>query len=320
MKKNKKILIAFLAFLILDLSSSQNEYYDYFRSPTFSDYGTVGLLNMPSARTLDEGSLAFHWSRTQPYLRGSIVATPFSWFEALYKYTDINDKLYSPIRSFSGGQSLKDKAFDAKFILLFENEYVPQLAVGFRDLGGTNRFASEYLVASKAVKNFDFTIGMGWGKLAGRNNLSNPLTNLNNRFDVRGNSGERGTGGKLSTDAWFSGEKASIFGGFEYFPKFYPRLRLKLEYDSTDFDTEGERQSSKSHRLISVSHINSQELLIFMQAMLEEIHYKWGLLLRVLLEIEIHIRSKKIPLYYLTKKHQLQQRLLLQETRDQCIC
>ena len=241
MKKNKKILIAFLAFLILDLSSSQNEYYDYFRSPTFSDYGTVGLLNMPSARTLDEGSLAFHWSRTQPYLRGSIVATPFSWFEALYKYTDINDKLYSPIRSFSGGQSLKDKAFDAKFILLFENEYLPQLAVGFRDLGGTNRFASEYLVASKAVKNFDFTIGMGWGKLAGRNNLSNPLTNLNNRFDVRGNSGERGTGGKLSTDAWFSGEKASIFGGFEYFPKFYPRLRLKLEYDSTDFDTEGER-------------------------------------------------------------------------------
>ncbi len=224
-----------------NLAAERNPFNDYFRSPTFSDYGTVGLLNMPSARTLDEGSLALHWSRSQPYFRGSIVATPFSWFEALYKYTDINDRLYSPFESFSGRQSLKDKAFDAKFILLFENEYLPQLAVGFRDIGGTNRFASEYLVASKATNNFDFTLGIGWGKLAGRNNFSNPLTNLSNRFDIRGNSGERGYGGKFSPDAWFSGERASLFGGFEYFPKYLPRLRLKFEYDSTDFDTEGER-------------------------------------------------------------------------------
>ena len=77
-----------------------------------------------------------------------------------------------------------------------------QLAVGFRDLGGTNRFASEYLVASKATKNFDFTLGIGWGKLVGI--TSNPLTNLNNRFNERGNSGETGTGGKFSPDAWFS--------------------------------------------------------------------------------------------------------------------
>ena len=85
------------------------------------------------------------------------------------------------------------------------------------------------------------SLGIGWGKLAGRNNFSNPLTNLSNRFDTRGNSGERGYGGKFSPDAWFSGERASLFGGFEYFPKYLPRLRLKFEYDSTDFDTEGER-------------------------------------------------------------------------------
>ena len=45
----------------------------------------------------------------------------------------------------------------------------PQIAVGFRDLGGTNRFASEYLVATKMIKDFDFTLGIGWGNLAGRN-------------------------------------------------------------------------------------------------------------------------------------------------------
>lgn len=219
----------------------QNGYDEYFRSPTFSDYGTVGLLNMPSARMLDEGSLAFHWSRAQPYLRGSIVATPFNWFEALYKYTDINDKPYSNYSDFSGGQSLKDKAFDAKFTLLFERDYFPQIAIGFRDLGGTNRFASEYLVATKMINNFDITLGLGWGNLAGKNSFSNPLKAVNNSFKIRGNSGERGTGGKFSPDAWFSGKKASLFGGFEYFPKYYPRLRFKFEIDPTDYKREGER-------------------------------------------------------------------------------
>ena len=63
--------------------------------PSFSNYGTVGLIQMPSARMHDEGTLGFTWSLMQPYLRGSLVATPFSWFEASYQYTDVNNKLYS---------------------------------------------------------------------------------------------------------------------------------------------------------------------------------------------------------------------------------
>ena len=54
-----------------------------------------------------------------------------------YKYTDINDRLYSPNSSFSGGQSLKDKAFDAKFRLFKETEYIPEVALGFRDLSAS---------------------------------------------------------------------------------------------------------------------------------------------------------------------------------------
>ena len=210
---------------------------------------------------LDEGSLAFHWSRAQPYMRGSIIATPFSWFEALYKYTDINDRLYSNVSSFSGGQSLKDKAFDAKFVLFFENDYRPQIAVGFRDLGGTNRFASEYLVATKMIKDFDFTLGIGWGNLAGRNTFSNPLKTLSNSFEIRGNSGEQGFGGKFSPDAWFSGNQASLFGGFEYFPKYYPKLRFKFEFDSTDFKNEGERSiEQKSPYNFGISYKLSKTL------------------------------------------------------------
>ena len=107
-----------LLLLSISLEASIDDYYDYLRPPSHSDYGTIGLVNMPSARTMPEGSLAFHWSRAQPYMRGSIVGYPFSWFEALYKYTDINDIPYSKYEDFSGGQSLKDKAFDVKFVLL----------------------------------------------------------------------------------------------------------------------------------------------------------------------------------------------------------
>ena len=34
--------------------------------------------------------------------------------------------------------------------------------MGFRDLMGTGLFDSEYIVGSKRVSPFDFTLGMGW--------------------------------------------------------------------------------------------------------------------------------------------------------------
>ena len=104
---------------------------------------------MPSARMHEEGSIGFTWTHSDPYLRGSIMGNPFDWFEASYSYTDVNNKLYSASPEFSGKQSYKDKSFDAKFRLLKERAYVPQVAIGFRDFGGSSLFAAEYIVASK---------------------------------------------------------------------------------------------------------------------------------------------------------------------------
>ena len=214
-------LLVFVCIFSITIRSSEfDPYFSNLRSHSFSDYGTIGLLHMPTARMLPAGSLSFHWSGVQPYLRGSIVTTPFSRFEALYKYTDINTELYSEVKSFSGGQSLKDKAFDFKFILLKETDFLPQIAFGIRDFGGTDRFAAEYFAFSKYYKNFDFTLGIGWGTLAGKRSdsrFNNPLIDISEQFRTRGQSGRKGTGGGVSEDNFFSGAYASYFGGVEYF-------------------------------------------------------------------------------------------------------
>ena len=62
---------------------------------------------------------------------------------------------------FSGKQSYKDKGIDAKLRLIKESKNFPQVAFGFRDLGGSGLFGAEYIVASKKVSNVDITAGIG---------------------------------------------------------------------------------------------------------------------------------------------------------------
>jgi len=214
--------------------SAYNDYIFPISSPDFSNYGTIGLIQVPTSRFEEEGTLAFSWTHNDPYLRGSIVAYPFNWLEASYQYVDINNQLYSSVKEFSGSQSLKDKSFDFKVRLLKETQSMPSIALGFRDIGGTNLFGAEYLTFSKYINNFDFTFGLGWGNLNG-NNIKNPLLYVADRFESRGNP--KPGGGQLSTDTFFSG-KAGYFGGFEYFIPKFGGARLKFELDGTNYETE----------------------------------------------------------------------------------
>lgn len=235
MQLNRILFYAFFG-LSFQINASFLDYKFRFNSPSFSNYGTVGLINAPTARFLEEGSLAFTWSHNQPYLRGSIVAYPFSWLEASYQYADINNDLYSPYKEFSGGQSLKDKSFDAKFRVLKESNYVPSLAIGFRDLGGTGIFSSEYIVASKMIGAIDLSIGLGWGALSGGDKYKNPFISIDDQFRTRETEG--GRGGEFSVNTFFSGNMA-LYGGLEYNFPFKRGLKLKLEYDPINYEEEG---------------------------------------------------------------------------------
>jgi len=231
-----KFLICTFSFLSLNLYSYIDNYiYPNFEIPSYSNYGSLGLIQNPNARFHEEGTLGFSWSHNEPYLRGSIMAYPFNWFEASFQYTDINNQLYSLSKAFSGSQSLKDKSFDAKFRILSESSTLPQVAVGFRDIGGTGLFGSEYLVMSKKLlKNLDFTFGIGWGNLNG-NKLKNPLAEIHESFKER--NSDQGLGGKVNVKDFFSGD-AGYFAGIEYVLPFKKGIRFKLELDGTNYETE----------------------------------------------------------------------------------
>src|SRR5204863_4068537 len=133
---------------------------------TSSDWGGVGLLQTPTARMRDAGHLTFNVSHVTPYTHGNMIAQPFEWMEGGFRYTAVSNRLYSPDPSFSGDQSYKDKGIDVKFRAWKETAYVPQVAVGLRDIGGTGFFAGEYVVANKRTGDLDWSLGLGWGYLA----------------------------------------------------------------------------------------------------------------------------------------------------------
>ena len=257
--KDKNILFFFLMlFLSTSAHPALKDYIYPFSSPSFNDYGSAGLVRMPSARFHEEGTIAFNWSKNDPYTRGSIIAYPFNWLEASWQYTDVDNALYSNVESFSGNQTYKDKGFDVKFRLLAEQGLLPSIAMGIRDVAGTGTFAAEYLVASKKIdipvtyKNFkyypsvDLTFGLGWGDLS-FNKYTNPLTNLDSSFKERTLIADT-QGGEFSPGRYFSGPMG-IFAGIEVPLPNLSGLRLKVEYDGTDYKEEGFPFGRKSFQL-----------------------------------------------------------------------
>nr|WP_315261334.1 YjbH domain-containing protein [uncultured Limnohabitans sp.] len=199
--------------------------------PSASNWGNVGLLQTPTARMQDAGYFGLGLQRTWPYHQVSVMFQPLDWMETGFRYTSISNRLYSQFESWSGTQSYKDKSIDVKLRAWRESDWVPELAVGWRDMAGTGLFSSEYVVASKRTGRFDWTAGVAWGYLGNRDNLKNPMSRVFGKaFDVRQN--DVGNGGSFATGSWFHGP-ASLFGGVEYQTPW--NLVLKAEYDGNNY-------------------------------------------------------------------------------------
>ncbi|WP_269518727.1 YjbH domain-containing protein [Alteromonas sp. BMJM2] len=201
-------------------------------TPSQMVQGGNGLIQTPTARMREQGGMAINYTDNGEYRFWSVNIQLYDWMEATARYTDVRTQLYSPVESFSGDQTLKDKGLDVKFRLWKESYYLPDISVGFRDFGGTGFFESEYINASKSVGPFDFHLGLGWGYLGTADDISNPFCELRDSFCERP-GGFSGRGGKVDYDQFFKGT-ASFFGGIEYQTPWEP-LTLKLEFEGNDY-------------------------------------------------------------------------------------
>ena len=123
--------------------------------------GLTGLMEIPTARVMREESYRFGISMVRPYWYYYIGATPLDGLEIFGRVTRVEG--VSPGLG-KGYGDFKDRSLEVKYQFLPEGKYNPAIAIGIMDPHGTRIYASQYIVASKQIYPFDFTIGMGNGR------------------------------------------------------------------------------------------------------------------------------------------------------------
>jgi len=226
----KKYILSKKIFLILVFFSSVINS-DSFDFNIYNNHGTVGLINMPSARFYNEGVHGVTVYNSNAVQKITLISNPYDWFEASFFYMNLPDvricRAYPGISPICEGY--KDKGFNIKLRLKEEGVF-PALAIGLMDFAGTGRYSSEYVVASYGIGKLDMHLGLGFGKLAGSNKqINNPLGYINDSFNNRP-GGTSGLGGSLNPSTYFSGRKASPFYGISY--SFDKKLLFKFEKDT----------------------------------------------------------------------------------------
>lgn len=192
-----------------------------------SDFGTTGLIDTPTARMKSDGNLALTAAYDQRYKQTALTYQALPWLEMTYRYSGFENEFRW------------DRNYEVKALLWEEGEqgYLPQVAVGVRDLIGTGVFGSEYVVASKRFGQLDTSLGVGWGRLAGNGVFENPLINLSDRFETRRDLTGVGAveeAGTVELGDFFSGPEVGLFGGVSYDFKTWP-VTAMIEYNPDEY-------------------------------------------------------------------------------------
>jgi hypothetical protein len=103
-----------------------------------ANWGGTGLMEIPSARVLEDGEFRI----------GAAQAWPYRWFTGamgVFPGLELSGRLTEICNIASGlGEDYganKDKAFDLKYQLFAESKYYPALALGLHDFHGTKLFS-----------------------------------------------------------------------------------------------------------------------------------------------------------------------------------
>lgn len=197
-------------------------------------YGSPGLMDMPDASMMRDGTFAVTASYFGGVGRYTLTFQAFPWMSASFRYNSINDL------NLFGFSTYYDRNFDVRFRLLPETRYRPEIALGLQDFAGTGLNSAEYIVATKRFEapwlgwsdhrsgRLKLTAGLGWGRLGTYGAIGSP-------FGSRPPGFTGGTGGQIAYNTWFRGPVAP-FGGIEWQPD--ERWSFKVEYSSDAYPLE----------------------------------------------------------------------------------
>lgn len=188
------------------------------------NFGLPGVIDLPTALRYPDGELIVTRQQHKSLARSGISFQVLPRIGVSFRYTG-----HGRDGDYAFGRINYDRSFDAHISIMDESKFLPAISLGLRDFIGTGWYSSEYIVGTKSIGNVEFTAGLGFGRLAGRNSFSNPLGFLSSRFDNR-EINIVGRGGTLGSINWFQGD-TSMFYGISY--KLGEQVMLISEY-STD--------------------------------------------------------------------------------------
>ncbi|HZH45604.1 MAG TPA: YjbH domain-containing protein [Roseococcus sp.] len=198
--------------------------------PSGSNFGRVGLVEMPNARFRPDGSIEGGLAARRQRSFGFVNFQALPFLETTFRLTE-------RLNGTTGRGTTTDRAFDVKLQLWDENDWRPALALGLQDFLGTGLYGGEFLVASKRFWSVDATLGLGWGRLATGGDLPNPFGYGLAQLNTRPRS--VGQGGTFALNSIFRGPHAGVFGGLEWsVPPIATSLgeieglRAKIEYSA----------------------------------------------------------------------------------------
>jgi opacity protein-like surface antigen len=176
-------------------------------------WGGTGLMEIPTARVMRKDSWRAGFSQVDPIRTYYGTLSPLTGLEIGGRVTEyLHTRSDYEYGEWEGYGNQKDKAIDLKYQFLKERKYLPALAVGIMDPHGTRLQAAQYLVASKQIYPFDFTIGYGNGRYG-----KNPLPSSGEDFEIELFS---------EPDDWL--DDAQAFYGIQFAPS--DKFALMVEY------------------------------------------------------------------------------------------
>lgn len=201
--------------------------------PSLNFYGVPGLIDMPTAETLPDGTFALAFSHFGGQSRYTITFQALPRLMASFRYNGVQGL------NLGGFSTYYDRGFDVRYQLFKERRRWPEVTIGLQDFVGTGIYAGEYIVATKQFDapgrlpgRMKVTAGLGWGRLGSFGAIGSPFGANRPTFNVNS------TGGQVAYEQWFRGP-AAPFGGIEW--QISDRFGLKAEYSSDAYTLETAR-------------------------------------------------------------------------------